>query len=288
MFTMIIYFYLLIYDIFVLILIVKGTIMKLIFVRHGEPDYINDSLTENGRAEALALAKRISTWDVTEFYVSPQGRARETAAPSLAAVNREAITLDYMREFSYPIDDPITGRHGVPWDFIPSYWTNIPGCLKEGDGFLESELIASNPNIIKNYPIVINGFDKLLEEYGYTRKDHYYINNNPVNRRLKSTVGPDDKIRNNGLYPNGGEPTLVIFCHLGVTCLVLSHLLNIPFECLTHGFFMPPTSITVLSTEERWDNEAYFRVQCIGDVTHLHDAGLPISYAGSFADMFTK
>lgn len=262
--------------------------MKLIFVRHGEPDYITDSLTPNGELEAKALAQRVKNWEVTDFFVSPQGRARQTAQPSLDAVNRKATVLDYMHEFSYPIDDPITGRHGVPWDFIPSDWTNIPGCLREGDGFLESGLLSSNPDIAKNYPIVINSFDELLAKYGYIRKDHYYINQNPVNRRLKSTVGPDNRIRDNGLYPNGGETTLVFFCHLGITCLVMSHLLNIPFECLTHGFFMPPTSITVLSTEERWDDEAYFRVQCLGDCTHLHDAGLPISPAGYFADIFNK
>ena len=82
--------------------------MKIIFVRHGEPDYAKDSLTENGWREAECLAGRISKWQVTDFYCSPLGRAKDTAAPTLKKMNREAVTLDWMREFSYLIDDPIT------------------------------------------------------------------------------------------------------------------------------------------------------------------------------------
>ena len=33
--------------------------MKLIFIRHGDPDYVRDGLTEKGRVEAKALADMI-------------------------------------------------------------------------------------------------------------------------------------------------------------------------------------------------------------------------------------
>ena len=67
--------------------------MRIIFVRHGEPDYSTDSLTENGKKEAEALAERTSKWNVDKFYVSPQGRAKETAAPTLKKMGREAVPL---------------------------------------------------------------------------------------------------------------------------------------------------------------------------------------------------
>ena len=47
--------------------------MRIIFVRHAEPDYANDTLTEKGWREAALLAERVSGWDVTDFYVSPHG-----------------------------------------------------------------------------------------------------------------------------------------------------------------------------------------------------------------------
>lgn len=262
--------------------------MKLIFIRHGEPDYNTDSLTENGIKEAKALAKRTKDWNVTQFYVSPLGRANQTASYTLDTLNRTAITLDFLREFSYPIEDKTTGRIGVAWDFVPSDWTTDPNMFKLGDAFLDFKYIKDNTKIRNEYPNVINGFDNLLKEYGYIRDGYYYRNINSEKRYLSSTVNQDNKVAYNGLFKDGDEPTLVFFCHLGVTCLILSHLLNIPFECLTHGFFIPTTGITILSSEERWDNEAYFRVQALGDVTHLLTQNVAISPAGSFADPFQK
>lgn len=262
--------------------------MKIIFIRHGEPDYATDSLTENGKKEALALAERVKKWDVTDFFVSPQGRARDTAAPSLSALNTEAAVLDFLHEFSYAVDDPVTKRHGVPWDFVPSDWTEHDYMFKEGNSFMEYPCISVNDEIPGKYEEAISGIEDIISSYGYKRCGRYYINENAEPRYLTSTVGPNNQIRNNGPILKDGEkePVLVFFCHLGIICLLLSHLLNIPFETLTHGFFLPTTSVTILSTEERWNKEAYFRVQCMGDTTHLHDAGIPISPAGFFADPF--
>ena len=49
---------------------------------------------------------------------------------------------------------------------------------------------------------------------------------------------------------------------------------------------MPTTSLTILSSEEHWSNEAYFRVQAVGDVHHLLAGKEPVSSAGSFAKAF--
>lgn len=54
--------------------------MKLLFIRHGDPDYEIDSLTKKGWKEAALLAERVSQLEVKTFYVSPLGRARDTAS----------------------------------------------------------------------------------------------------------------------------------------------------------------------------------------------------------------
>ena len=41
--------------------------MRLIFIRHAEPDYEHDSLTEKGWREAKLLARRTKDWQVDEF-----------------------------------------------------------------------------------------------------------------------------------------------------------------------------------------------------------------------------
>ena len=93
--------------------------MRIIFVRHGEPDYSTDSLTENGKKEAEALAERTSKWNVDKFYVSPQGRAKETAAPTLKKMGREAVEYPWLREFSYRVRDKLLGIDHCAWDFMP-------------------------------------------------------------------------------------------------------------------------------------------------------------------------
>lgn len=260
--------------------------MKLIFVRHGEPDYSIDSLTEKGWKEAELLAQRAALWDVTQFYVSPLGRAQDTASCTLKATGREAVTLDWLREFSYGVDDPVTGRHGVPWDFTPGSWTKEPQMFTMDD-WVNTEFLKSNPKIASEYPNVCLKMDELLSSYGYVRDEKLYRIPNAEERFISSTVNTDGTIRNNHLPDeNNPEPTLVFFCHLGIICIILSHLLNIPFPLLAHGFFLPTTSVTVLSTEERWSNEAYFRVQAMGDTFHLLKNGEPISPAGSFSNPF--
>ncbi len=258
--------------------------MKLIFVRHGEPDYVNDTLTERGWREARLLADRICKWKVTDFYCSPLGRARDTASCTLEKMSRTAKTLDWIREFSYPIVDPVTGRRGVPWDFIPSYWSNDPLML-DIDRWVDAEIPKQNPQIALQYPKVCSSMDELLASYGYIREGRFYRRPDSKGHFMASTPDPGDA-EEAAIPSDPDEPCLVLFCHLGVICIILSHLLNIPFPLLVHGIFLPPASITILSSEERWDTEAYFRAQAIGDVHHLLSGGEPLSAAGSFAAVF--
>lgn len=46
--------------------------MKLIIIRHGDPDYEHDTLTQKGVREAKLLSERISKLDVKAFYCSPR------------------------------------------------------------------------------------------------------------------------------------------------------------------------------------------------------------------------
>ena len=85
--------------------------MKLVFIRHGDPDYSIDSLTPRGWKEAEALAARVAQWEVDDFYVSPLGRAQDTAKVSLDAIGRTAETLDWLREFYVEVDNPVTGEN---------------------------------------------------------------------------------------------------------------------------------------------------------------------------------
>ncbi|MCM1174019.1 MAG: histidine phosphatase family protein [Blautia sp.] len=242
--------------------------MRIILIRHGDPNYGKDALTEKGIREAQLLAERASRWNaVSAVYCSPYGRARETASYCLKRMNKEAVVLPWLHEFDYAIEDPVTGRHGVPWDFMPGYWTEIPE-MYEKDGWKKTEIYRSNPALIPAYDEVCEKLDELLAGYGYRRYRQYYQTDHTE-------------------LPKGQDAAIVCFCHLGIILVMLSHLLGISPAVLLHSFYIAPTSITVLASEERMPGKASFRVQVIGDTGHLRDGGEKVSASGYFTDTFS-
>ena len=258
--------------------------MKIIFVRHGDPDYEHDTLTEKGIREAKLLSDRTVNWPVTQFYCSPLGRAQKTASYTLDRVGREAITHDWMKEFFYPIEDPVTGRVGVPWDFMPEYWTNIPQ-MYDREGWKETEIYRSNPELLPAYTQVCEGIDDILVTYGYKRTGNHYLNENHSGQAPHTDSGDAAPHTADG-PADKTDSTIVIFCHLGVTCVMMSHLLGMSPALLFHSLYLAPTSVTILGTEERRGNIAQFRAQVIGDASHLTKGSEPISAAGYFTDVF--
>lgn len=234
--------------------------MKLIIIRHGDPDYSIDSLTDKGWKEAEMLAQRIASLDVEAFYVSPLGRAKDTASVTLKKLNKEAQTLPWLREFHAPIDDIRTGEKKVVWDWHPADWTVVDEFYNSDVWHKEPIMEAGqvNEEIIK----VNTGLDELLKKHGYERDGKLY-------KAVKSN-----------------RDTIVLFCHFGVECVMLSHLLSIPPMLLWHGFCAAPTSVTTLITEERCEGIAYFRTSSFGDISHLYAAGEEPAFAGRFCETY--
>jgi probable phosphoglycerate mutase len=235
-------------------------IMKILFVRHGDPDYVNDYLTEKGFREAQLLADCLEKLTVRDFYCSTLGRARATAKVTLDRIGREAVIYDWLREFPGQIIDDQTNKPRIPWDFMPGVWTKHP-MLYDKEEWLKDPIMQTG-NVEEVYRNIVKNFDELLARYGYVREGGYY--------RVKQ----------------GNTDTIVIFCHLGVEFVILSHLLGISASVLWQGFFVAPTSITTVSTEERVKGEASFRVQALGDTSHLYVGNEPISYSGFFCETY--
>ena len=80
--------------------------MRILIIRHGDPDYSIDSLTPTGWKEAELVADRISKLDVKDFYVSPLGRAKDTASLTLKKMNRTATEYPWLRVFAPQIHRP--------------------------------------------------------------------------------------------------------------------------------------------------------------------------------------
>lgn len=232
--------------------------MKLYFIRHAEPDYAIDSLTQKGWREAKLLAKRMSAVKMDEIYVSPLGRAKDTCNETLKCTGQTAETLSWLQEFYVPVEDPWGGRTHHPWDYFPANWTKCPD-LYDRDAWVDSPLMSTGP-VRERYDEVVQGLDGVLRAHGYDRCDRYYR------------------------VTNANEDTLVFFCHFGVTCVMLSHLCGVSAPVLWQQFFLAPSSVTLVCTEERVRGEACFRVKQFGDVSHLYIEGEPPSDAGFFME----
>ena len=51
--------------------------MKILIIRHGDPNYEIDGLTEKGKREAEFLSERISKLDVKNFTFRPSAEQRQ-------------------------------------------------------------------------------------------------------------------------------------------------------------------------------------------------------------------
>ena len=87
--------------------------MKILIVRHADPDYSVDSLTKKGWREAEYLAERLSKLKVKDFFVSPLGRAKDTASLNIRgceSLHRRSYDRMWELRALYGIGSRRTGR----------------------------------------------------------------------------------------------------------------------------------------------------------------------------------
>ena len=236
--------------------------MRILLIRHGEPDYTIDSLTEKGKREAELLSRRMERYDIRDFYVSPLGRARDTAAYTLKKMNREAEVLPWLKEFSGTIPDPETGKPRiVAWDNKPRIW---PKFQNVWDFRTFTDYPPFNQgNFRQVWLETVDGVNELMGRYSY-RKD------GPV-----------------WLCDDNKPDTIALFCHFGISMAIISCLTEMPPMPLWQRMLSLPTSVTEVVTEERIKGEVSFRVTKMGDTAHLEYGGEPRSSAGLFPECYT-
>lgn len=236
--------------------------MKLVIVRHGDPDYEHDTLTETGHAEARLTAERLRGHHFDACCVSPLGRAQDTAKYTLDACGIEAETLPWLREFHAPILHPDTGDVRVPWDWLPAVWTQEPAYYDK-DKWAETDVMRAH-HVGEEAQRVYDGLDALLAEHGYVRAGNAYRAERP------------------------NRDVILLFCHFGVECVMLAHLIGTSPMVLWHGLCAAPTAITVVSTEERRKGTASFRINAFGDTGHLYAGGREPSFSARFCETFDR
>jgi probable phosphoglycerate mutase len=217
--------------------------MKLLLIRHADPDYAHDALTPKGHAEARLLAEYLTRVPLDAIYVSPMGRAQLTAGYTLERLGREATTLDWLAELDGNYRERLWS-----WGLPPT-----------------EALARPEPYGVRSWPReVVYGdhmgevarrfyaqFDALMREHGYAREGYRY-------RVLRDN-----------------RATVALFCHGGVILTLLAHLIQMAVPVAYAQFWVDPASITALGLEER-DGYAAFRLLAFNDIGHLAPIRGPI------------
>ena len=270
--------------------------MRLLFVRHGDPDYKNDCLNEIGRREARALAALGPQIGWGTCFVSPLGRAQETAAIVLGravpgahgvaaavgctdlsmrdtgsnALGADASgagllkTLDWLQEFPAQVDP---GAAELLQDAF-CFKKNADGSPKNRvvwdmyPAYYHEHPAYSDYNEWRTTPVALHSdavsvYDRIIRSFDEFLAERGYVREGRHYRVERENT-----------------ETITFFCHFGVSCVLLSRLWNVsPFVPL-QSLCMPTSSVTELYTEERQKGIAHFRTTRIGDTTHLTMAGL--------------
>lgn len=190
--------------------------MRLIYIRHAEPIYNPDSLTENGKMQASKLAAYVKDMHIDQIYASSHNRAMMTASEIATSHHLDITPLDWAREDrifeEFGVDD--NGRWN--WCFVASKTRSLfrlEEVSKLGDEWF-------NHPVFKDYSFkegilrVNKEVDKFFESLGYRHdrgKKVYY----------------EERISDN---------TVFFVAHSGFGMAFLSSVLDIPYNkyCTEH------------------------------------------------------
>lgn len=230
--------------------------MRLLIIRHADPEYVTDSLTSAGKKEASALASRLKTGlegEITHIYSSPMGRARATASCTEAALSKKAAIEHWTRELSYWPRLSGTSRPGegglAMWDISADTVRAASDLGRDSQWEIVREIGEAQPH----FEQLICDSDTFLARHGYVREGHRY-------RIVK-----------------GNRDIVAVFCHGGFGLTWLAHLLGVPLAVAWTSFYLPPSSLTTILFDERSADYACPRAIGIGDVGHLYAKELRLS-----------
>ncbi len=221
--------------------------MRIVFVRHGEPDYARDCLTELGRIQAEKAAQRLLGEGIGEIYASPLGRARETAQAAAEVLGLPVKTLDFMEEVRWgSADGEELYAGGHPWA-IADEMARQGMELNRAD-WRDAPWFRTN-RVVECVDRVERGIDEWLAGFGYLREGKHY----------RHTAEEEQ------------HKTVALFSHGGSSCAAMGHILGLPFPYAIALLHLDFTGITVVRLDSRAGIGAIPQLKCSNDTAHLRD-----------------
>ena len=220
--------------------------IRLIFIRHGEPDYENDCLTADGKKQARSTAQRLKNEKLTALYCSPMGRAVQTASYTAAMYGMDVRVLDFMREISWGDTggpEGVLEYGGHPWTLGYKLLTERPDMVGSADW--DKHPYFRDNTCTECYKEVSERFDMFLEGFGLVRRD--------------------------GLYycRESCDENIALFAHGGSGAVVFSHVFNMPFPFVLTSMPFGVCSVSVVEFDARAGEKAVPRLRLFNDMGHI-------------------
>lgn len=233
--------------------------MEIVLVRHGEPEWVRDGLnvddpplTGRGVRQAEAMAAVLGREHVDEVLCSPLVRARQTAAPLLAALGRTETVSPWLEEIRNPI------WHGTPVEKAEEAYAEqrLRPARDRWRGLedLGGEHVGSFVARIRE------GCGLFLAERGIEPVD---------DGEFALWTMPDEPGPSSAHNSSSPSKRIVLVAHAGTNAAIICHLLGLaPVPWEWDRFILNHASITRLTSLGMGDGHA-FALSRLSDVEHL-------------------
>lgn len=237
--------------------------MRILLIRHADPEYVTDNITWQGRREASALARYLASDDCesrpTLLYTSPKGRAKATARFAERALGLDAEVEPWTKELSHwprlsggdgpgAMKDARPGEGGLAlWDTAAEEKSvraaAATGCTERQF----SDLPALAP-VAEEYGELRACSDMFLARHGYVRDESGAARYRIVDRN---------------------RDVIALFAHGGFGLTWLAILTGLPLMQVYTSFYLAPSSITTILFDERSSDWACPRILETSALPHL-------------------
>ncbi len=199
--------------------------MLLFYVRHGDPIYNPDSLTEQGLLQADALVERMKLCAPEKIFASSSNRAILTAKPTAEYFGQEIEILDWCneghawRDLTVALDD---GRRIWAFSHKPTIELFASDEIRKLDKEWHAFESFKDTSYKEGITRIQNETDNFMKNLGFIHKGNGYFAESPKYKRV------------------------ALFAHQGFGLAFLSCLLDVPYPMMSTRFDMGHSGMTVI------------------------------------------
>ena len=233
--------------------------MLFFYIRHGDPIYKPDSLTELGHKQAEALANRLCVYGLDKIYTSSSERAKMTAQPTCERLGITPTELDWCNEKYAHKQMSIIDEDGVRrWSFGNSDIKKL---------FVSPEVVSMGSEWHKHPYFKDTAFSD-----GVARVD------TETDALLASLGYEHDRVGGYYIEREKNDQRVALFAHQGFGMLFLSSLMDIPFNIFSTKFNLSHSSMTVIDFHTSANGICIPKILQLANDSHIYREGIPTLY----------